>query len=430
MQYKKQLLKNKIRVLSVPSKGTKAITVLVLFKVGSRYETLKLNGASHFIEHLFFKGTKKRPTTLAISRELDGVGAEYNAFTGKDYTGYYIKISSEHLKLALDMLSDMLLHSKFDAKEMAREKKVIIEEINMYRDNPMMHIEDMIEELVYCGNTLERPIGGTKETMTKMKREDVLKFKKSYYNPTRTVIGVAGNFDKNILKEVEHYFGSSAKWDMEDKNSIQQFDQFAPKDACPKISIDFKPTEQVQLALGFPAYGLGDKRLPALKIMSLILGGTMSSRLFTEVRERRGLAYFVRTQAEALEGAGDFVVRAGLDVSRIDLAIKTIVAELRKIKTRGVTEEELKRAKCTVKGRLDLSLEDSEALAAWFAKQELLEGKIKTPEEKLKELQKVKNSEIKAVAKDILKVSQINLALIGPFKDKKRFEKLLNDLKL
>lgn len=425
--YKKHILKNGIRVLAVPKKGTKAITVLVLFKVGSRYEDLKLNGAAHFIEHLMFKGTKRRPSTLDISKELDSVGAEYNAFTGKDHTGYYIKISSEHADLALDMLSDMLFSSKFDAKEMAREKNVILEELNMYRDNPIMHIEDMIEEIIFCGDTLARPIGGTKKTMTKMKRKDVLEFKNKFYNAPKMVIGIAGNLDKEAVKKAEHYFCTAPEL----KKDLQKpFGKFLPKNTCPKIKIDYKKTEQVQLAFGFPGFGLGDKKLPALKLMSLILGGTMSSRLFTEVRERRGLAYFVRSQVEPYEGAGAFVVRAGLDVSRLDLAIKTIFKELNKIKTKGVTQTELKRAKESIRGRMDLALEDSEALAAWFAKQELLEEKIKTPTEKLKEIQDVKLADIKEVAREIIDPKKLSMALIGPFKNKKRFEKILGEIKL
>ncbi|MEA3272090.1 MAG: pitrilysin family protein [Patescibacteria group bacterium] len=425
--FKKHTLKNGMRVLTVPSKATKAVTVLVLFKVGSRNESLKLNGASHFIEHLMFKGTKRRPTTLDISRELDGVGAEYNAFTGKDHTGYYIKISAEHTKLALDMLSDMLFHSKFDAKEMKREKGVILEELNMYRDNPMMHIEEIIEELVFCGNTLARPIGGTRESMIKMKREDVLTFKNKFYSPAKIVIGVAGCLDKGIMQMVEHYFCTA---DKSKKDSQKSFSDFIPTDICSNIKIDYKKTEQAQLALGFPSYGLGDKKLPALSLLSLILGGTMSSRLFTEVRERRGLAYYIRSQTESFEGAGAFVVRAGIDVARIDLAIKTILKELKKMRTAGVSSKELKRAKETVRGRLDLALEDSEALAAWFAKQELLEEKNKIPEEKLKEIYRVKVKDIKEVAQEVIKSQRLSLALIGPFKDKKRFEKILREAKL
>ncbi|NQU83970.1 MAG: insulinase family protein [Parcubacteria group bacterium] len=410
--------------MSVPSKNTKAVTVLVLFKVGSRHEPLKLNGASHFIEHLVFKGTKRRPATLDISRELDGVGAEYNAFTGKDHTGYYIKISAKHTKLAVDMLSDMLFNSKFDATEMKREKGVILEELNMYRDNPMMHIEDMIENLVFCGNTLGRSIGGTHESMIKMKRKDVLEFKNKFYDPSRIVVGVAGCQDKKTLQMVEHYF-DSAKGKQE--NNQKPFADFMPTDSCPKVEIDFKETKQVQLALGFPAYGLGDKRLPALKLLSLILGGTMSSRLFTEVRERRGLAYFVRSQTDIYESAGAFVVRAGLDISRLDLAVKTIFKELKKMKTKGVTEKEPKRAKETVRGRLDLSLEDSEALAAWFTRQELMGEELKTPDDKLKEICRVKASDIKKVAQEILIGSRLSMALIGPLKDKKRLEKLAKE---
>jgi predicted Zn-dependent peptidase len=420
--YKKHILKNGIRFLEVPYKGTKAITVLVLFKVGSRFESDPLNGASHFIEHLMFKGTKRRPTTLDISRELDGVGAEYNAFTSKDYTGYYIKITSEHLQLALDMLSDMLFHSKFDAKEMTREKKVILEEINMYRDNPIMHIEDMIEDAIFDGHTLGRPISGTKETMEAMTRASVLDFKERFYKPENIVIGIAGNVDGKISAKTQEFFGA---FKGSDKETIGEFHKFEHICGVPKVVIENKKTEQVQLALGFPSYPLGDKRLPALTMLSTILGGTMSSRLFTEVREKRGLAYSVRSQIETYEDTGAFVVRAGLDPARIELALKTILNELKKIKKNGVTSAELSRAKETAKGHMALALEDSEALAAWYAKQELMKQELKTPDEKLEKIYRVKKEDVKKVAEEIIDWKKISLVIIGPFDKKEKFEKLL-----
>lgn len=420
---KKIILKNGARVILEPYVGTEAVTVLVLFKVGSRHESKNINGVSHFIEHMMFKGTGKRPNTQLITRELDGLGAEYNAFTAKDHTGYYIKINSEHKEVALDMLFDMLFNSKFDEKELNRERKVILEEIHMYKDNPMMHIEDMFEQTLFGDCPLGWSIAGDAESMGKIDRAKMLAYRNAYYFPQNMVIGIAGKIDEGVMKLVEKYFGSlpkSAKKISEIKKTI-----FTP--GVPKVSIEYKDTEQVQLALGFPTYSWWDKRVPALRLMSNILGGTMSSRLFIAVRERKGLAYRISAGIDSYEDIGVLTVGAGLDKSRIELAMKTILDELKKMATGGVTAAELKRAKENIRGRIILSLEDSEALAAWYAKEELDKHEIKTPAEKLEEIAAVTVEEIKAVAADVIKNNKVALAIIGPFKDAEPFKEILKD---
>lgn len=401
----------------VPKKNTKAITLLVLFKVGSRYEAPKLAGASHFIEHMMFKGTKRRPTTLDISRELDEVGAEYNAFTGKDLTGYYIKSAGQHFNLGLDILSDMLFNSKFDSKEFKREKGVIVEEIRMYFDNPMFHIEDMIENLVFKGNTLSRNIAGNAKSVLKMSRKAMLDFKNKYYQPKNTVVVAAGDIKKDALKLIKNYFGAPGK-----RQFIKGFEKFSQIQKTNRFDFLRKKTEQVQLAIGFPAYCYLDKKLPALNLLSIILGGTMSSRLFTEVRERRGLAYFVKTEIQPYEDTGIFTIRAGLDPKRLNEAVQVISKEIYKIKKEGVTEEELRRAKKTIQGRMALALEDSSALASFYGKQEILEGKIKTPEDKLEEVKKVTVKDVERVAREIFDRSKLSLAIISPKKPFLRFQ--------
>lgn len=420
---KKIILKNGARVILEPYIGTEAVTVLVLFKVGSRQETKNVNGVSHFIEHMMFKGTNKRPNTQIITRELDGLGAEYNAFTAKDHTGYYIKINSEHREVALDMLFDMLFNSKFDEKELNRERKVILEEIHMYKDNPMMHIEDMFEQTLFGDCPLGWSIAGDTESMGKINRAKMLAYRNAFYFPQNMVIGIAGKIDGSIMKIVEKYFGSlpkSAKKVSEIKKTV-----FTP--GLPKVAVEYKDSEQVQLALGFPAYSWWDKRLAALRLMSNILGGTMSSRLFIAVRERRGLAYSIHAGIDHYEDIGVLTVRAGLDKSRIELAMKTILDELKKMARGGVTAAELKRAKENIRGRIILSLEDSEALAAWYAKEELDKHEIKTPAEKLKEIAAVTLAEVKAVAADVIKNNKVALAIIGPYKDAAPFRKILKD---
>ena len=406
-----------------PYIGTEAVTVLVLFKVGSRYESKNINGVSHFIEHMMFKGTGKRPNTQLITRELDGLGAEYNAFTAKDHTGYYIKINSEHKEVALDMLFDMLFNSKFDEKELNRERKVILEEIHMYKDNPMMHIEDMFEQTLFGDCPLGWSIAGDPESMEKIDRAKMLAYRNAYYLPQNMVIGIAGKIDDSVMRMVEKYFGSLPK----SAKKIAEIKKTAFMSGAPRVAVEYKDSEQVQLALGFPAYSWWDKRLPALRVMTNILGGTMSSRLFIAVRERKGLAYSVRAETDHYEDIGVLTIRAGLDKTRLELAMKTILDELKKMAKDGVTAAELRRAKENIRGRIILSLEDSEALAAWYAKEELDKHEIKTPAEKLKEIASVTSAEVKAVAADIIKNNKAALAIIGPFKDAEPFRKILKD---
>ena len=426
---KKIILKNGARIILEPYIGTEAVTVLVLFKVGSRCETKNINGVSHFIEHMMFKGTGKRPNAQIISRELDGLGAVYNAFTAKDHTGYYIKINSEHKEAALDMLFDMLFNSKFDEKELNRERKVILEEIHMYKDNPMMHIEDMFEQTLFGDCPLGWSIAGDAESMGKIDRAKMIKYRDAFYLPHNMVIGIAGKIDGSIMKVVEKYFGSLPKTlpAAGRRQKIPEIKKTVFTPGRPKVAVEYKDSEQAQLALGFPAYSWWDKRLPALRLMSNILGGTMSSRLFIAVRERRGLAYHVRAEADHYEDIGVLTIRAGLDKSRIELAIKTILDEIKKIAKDGVTTAELKRAKENIRGRIILSLEDSEALAAWYAEEELDKHEIKTPAEKLKEIAAVTLAEVKAVAADVIKNNKMALAVIGPYKDAEPFRKILKD---
>ncbi len=417
--HKKEILNNGTRVILTPLNETKAATVLVLFKVGSRYETKNIAGVSHFIEHMMFKGTARRPNTLAISRELDGYGAEFNAYTGKDHTGYYIKIAHEHLAKALDMLSDMLFNSKFDEKELQREKGVIIEEINMYEDNPLMYIEDLFEKTMFHGNTLGEDIAGSRVTVSNMSRKDMLAYKNKYYAPNGTVVCVAGKIDEKALGMVKRYFGAKKR-----SGAKYIFKKFGKLSGA-KISLHYKETEQVHLALGFLGYGYGHKDIYALQVASAILGGSMSSRLFISVRERRGLAYFVRSSVNAYEDTGALMIQAGLDKTKIDGAISLILKECKRIKEKGVTPAELKKAKEYLRGKAILNLEDSSVLADWYAKQEILTEKMLSPEEKFAKIFAVSEDDIKNVLNNVIKESKLRMALIGPFKDKKRFEKLL-----
>lgn len=419
--FQRKVLKNGLRFLTSPISGTEAATILVLCKVGSRCETREQNGVSHFIEHMMFKGTKRRPETIDISRDLDSVGAEYNAFTSRDNTGYYIKIEQDKIELALDMLSDMLRNSKFDEKEIGRESGVISEEIRMYEDNPLMFIEDLLEETMFGDHPLGRKISGDVATVKSFNRKMMLEYRDKFYQPNNTVLALTGKFDDKAVALAEKYFGEPG---VKVKPSFKKF-EFGKSESKPKLKVQFKETEQAQLAIGFPGYSHFDPEHYALQILSIILGGYMSSRLFISIREKRGLCYFIKSYANVYEDTGNLIIQSGLDKTRITSAIGAIFEELDKVVRGGVTEEELSRAKECVKGRLVLALEDSSQVADWYAKQELLLGEILTPEEKLKKVFAVTAGDIKKVAKDVIQKKKMSIALIGPFRDETPFAKFL-----
>lgn len=404
-------LANGARVVLAPFAGTEAAAILVLFKIGSRNEDLPVWGGSHFIEHLMFKGTERRPQTVDISQELDRYGAQYNAYTGKDLTGYWVKIAAPQLPVAIDLLNDMLFHSKFDAEEMDREKKVIIEEIKMYEENPIMHIEDLLEEAMFDGHVLGRNIAGTADSMRAMTREDVLRYRDQFYRPENMVIVAAGNLAPNVLELVEGTFGTVAKHEGEIPADVVLGNEAAQG----RIRFQKKDVEQVQLSLGFPTVGRDHADEAPLKLLASILGGTMSSRLFVEVRERRGLCYTVRAGTDAYQDVGMLTVRAGLDVARLQEAMQVIVEEIRKVVRDGVTEAELRMVKDNVRGGLSLALEDSSDRAEFYGRQLLFLGKVDEPQDRLAKFDAVTLEDVARVAKTYLRFDRMSLAAIGPF---------------
>ncbi|HNZ86495.1 MAG TPA: pitrilysin family protein [bacterium] len=404
-----------------PLRETNAISVLVLVKTGSRYENEKNNGVAHFIEHLLFKGTKKRPNSLFISKELDGVGADYNAFTAKDKTGYYIKASKEYLELALDILSDMIFNSKFDNIEIERERGVIIEEINMYNDNPLINMDSLIEESVFFGHALGRQISGKVKNLQSISREDILKFYKKYYKRENMLIGISGNFDENIAKRLIDKYFKITNFD-----NAKNFDVFNLSQKSTRIKLIEKNTDQIHLAIGFPGLKYEDKYDKALELLSVILGGNMSSRLFLKIREKLGLCYYIRCENSNYEDTGIFSILTGLDKSRIEEAIKNIFKEINKFLEKGVTDSELKMAKEFLRGKLMLRMEDSMNVIAFYCKQLLLKSEYKNIEEIISEFDKVTKQDIITVGKKIFRKDKINFAVISPHKDKKYFEDLIN----
>jgi len=418
--YKKTTLKNGLRIITIPMKNTRAVSVLALVGTGSKYEEKGINGISHFLEHMFFKGTNKRPTALKVAETLDEVGGNYNAFTGKELTGYWAKVDSKHLNIALDWVSDIFLNSKFEQKEINKERGVIIEEFNMYLDTPMAYIDDLWEKLLY-GN---QPAGwltiGNKKNIRSFKRKDFLNYFRGHYSARNSVICVAGDIErKKIEEKIKKYFKKIRTAIPKTKLKVIE------KQKEPRILIHYKKTDQAHIYLGVRAYDIFDHRRFAQAIMATILGGFMSSRLFTSIREKRGLAYYIRTLSESTTDTGCLVTKAGIDNRKIKEAIKLILKEYEKLKETKISETELRKAKDYLKGTLTLSLESSDAKASFYAGQEVLKGKISTPKEKFSALEKVTSEDVRKVAREIFKDRGLNLALIGPFKNKNEFKEIL-----
>lgn len=423
MKFEKITLPNGLRIILAPNGGVESATTLVMVGAGSRYENAKNSGVSHFLEHMAFKGTKSRPTAREISTLIDGIGAESNAFTGKEMTGYYIKSASSHVPLALDILSNMLTESLFKEEEIEREKGVIVEEINLYNDTPMRNIGNVYERLLYGDTPMGWDIAGRKETVTKFNRKDFIDYMDSLYSADNMVVVVAGNFDKDkILKEITKRFSSLKKFKTVGKDKV------IDSQSKPLVALMKKTTDQAHFALGVRTVGLSDEkdRYP-LSILSSILGGGMSSRLFYEVRERRGLSYYVRTNTDEYTDVGYMATFVGADPKRLTEAIKVVRDEYRKIIDDGeINEDEVKKAKEYSKGHFVLSLEDSQSVAVLYAMQEILEGKIDSPEKIIEDIEKVTLEDIKRVTKKFVDTKNLSLAVIGNFEEKSKFEKLLD----
>ena len=407
----KRILSNKLTVLTVPQPSTETVTVMVLVPVGSRHEVPSNNGISHFLEHLMFKGTERRPSTLELTKQLDAVGAEYNAFTAKDTTLYYIKVAASQLELALDLFSDMLFHSLFDPTEIDRERGVILEELNMYEDNPLMHVDTLFEMSVFGEhNSLGYDIGGKKDNIRKLPRQAFINYKKRHYSPAAMHLVIAGNIDKRAQRWIQHYFG-----DQPAGLGKPSFKTFKPYQKKLQFRHKYKDTQQTQIAMGTPAIGLkSGQEMATLSVLSTILGGNMSSRLFISIRERQGLCYVVHSEVSPYVDTGAFMIQAGVDNQRVEPAIVAIVEELQKIKTDLVSTEELMNAKTCIAGHTALKMEDSSALAGFYGKQSVLLGTLNSPKQKLARTNKVTRDDIRRMARKLLHLQQLNIASIGP----------------
>jgi predicted Zn-dependent peptidase len=416
--FERTRLSNGVRVLTAPMDHAQSVACFVMLAAGSRYETAETNGIAHFAEHMFFKGTERRPTARAIAGEIDGIGGEFNAFTGKEYTGYYVKCAAESRDVALDVLVDMLRNSRFEPEEIEREKGVIIEEMNMYFDTPRDYIGSVYESLLYGDQPLGWDVIGRKETVRSATRETFTSYLDRWYRPERMVIGLGGRLGDGLVERLDQLFG-----DLETRDTGLADPVVLPENGRP-VKIHTKQSDQAQIVIGARSYPIGHPDRYALQLVATVLGGGMSSRLFTEVRERRGLAYYVFGTNHSYTDAGSLYAQAGVDLNRIDDAVKTIVDELRKIASEPVPPEELEKARSYAKGRFVLQLETPRGLIVFGLRREVLLGEADEPEDVLAGLSAVTAEDVQRVAADVLG-GRLHLALIGPFDDPTRFEPLL-----
>lgn len=421
MQFSKKVLPNGLRLITVPMKDNPTVTVLVLVEAGSKYETKEINGVSHFLEHMCFKGTEKRPKAIDIVRELDGIGSQYNAFTAQEMTGYFAKSDRRHFVKILDVVSDIYLHSTFPETELEKEKGVIVEEIRMYQDMPTRHIHDVLMELLYKDQPAGWDIAGSEATVRSTTREGMVAYRGKHYVSGATCVVVAGNVDETeVASKVEQSFSKMPSGRKHQKTAVKE----TQKESC--ISIKYKETDQVHLALALRTFNLYNDDMPAMKVASTILGGGMSSRLFQKMRDELGICYYVGAAHESFTDHGFLEVTAGVPAKRLEEAIAALMEELRLLKQEPVEKEELARVKEYLIGNMYLGLESSDSLAEFYGYQEIVRKPLLLPKEVGEKIREVKSQDIKRLLDKYFVSSGLNLALIGPLKNKKELEKLLH----
>jgi predicted Zn-dependent peptidase len=419
--FERRTLGNGLRVLTAPLDHAQSVACFVMLAAGSRYERAENRGIAHFAEHMFFKGTERRPSSRDLTSLVDGIGGEFNAFTSKEYTGYYVRCAGADRNTALDVLLDMLRHSKFDPEEIDREKGVILEEMNMYMDTPRDHIGAVYENLMFGDNPLGWEVLGTKETIKDSTRETFMSYLDEWYTADRMVIGVSGMVGKDLDAMLEELLG-----DMKPNGSNKPAAAELDRPTGPRVSVFHKDADQAHLILGVPSFPIDHPDRYALQMLSAVLGGGMSSRLFIEVRERRGLAYYVHGINHSYTDAGSLFAQAGVDLKRIDEAITVIVEQFKRMADERVPDDEFEKVRSMVKGRFVLRTENPQGLIMYGLNREVLEGEALEPAELLKKIDAVKAEDVQRVAKNLIADDKLHLAVIGPFDDEERFSKLLS----
>lgn len=420
MKFSKKVLPNELRVITVPMTDNPTVTVLCLVEAGSKYETKEISGLSHFLEHMCFKGTEKRPKSIDIAGELDRLGAEYNAFTAQEFTGYYAKAATRHLDTILDVVTDIYQHSTFPREEMEKEKGVICEEINMYQDVPQKHVQDVVMELLYGDTPAGWNIAGTKETVQSFSRDNFVDYHGKHYVSGKTVVVVSGNINESeVFGKVEHAFASMKTGKHHDKIKVDDTQSDVG------ITLEYKETDQTHFVLGVRSFDTYHASNPIIRVMSTVLGGGMSSRLFQKVRGEMGAAYYVGAGNDTFTDHGFFQVASGVDSKKTFDVISAILSEMKRLKTEPLSKEELRKAKDYMGGGLLLGLESSDDLAEFYGYQEILRKNVKTADEVLSEIEKVSVEDVLSVANQIFTTERLNCAAVGRYKDEAPFREIL-----
>ncbi len=423
MNYKKHTLANGLRVIVTPFKNLKSVTITVWAGVGSRYEADRVAGISHFLEHMVFKGSKKRPTAREISEAVDAFGGEFNASTSKDYTNFYIKSRSAVAETAMDVLADMILNPFIRAEDLERERGVILEEISMYEDTPTAHIGDIFENLIFKGHDLGRDIIGLRETVKSITREDFEAHRAKYYYPENMLVTIAGGItEDDALRLVKKYFGK-----LKSKKEEIEIDTYSITQEKPQLKLDSQKKEQAHFIVGFPSFHKTHQDRYVQSVLGSILGGGMSSRLFTEIREKRGLAYSVRSSVEHFVDTGYFETYTGVEPKNATKALKIILDQSYGLANGKypLTKGELSKAKEFVKGHMALAMEDTRFINHFFGEEELIASRIVTPEDAFAKIDLVTEEDIYRVSREIFNPNRVNLAIIGPFKFDDKFAKII-----
>lgn len=407
-------------MLAVPMADNPTVTVLVLVETGSKYEVKAKNGLSHFLEHMCFKGTTTRPNTSDLSKELDTLGCEYNAFTGQEFTGYYAKGKAADFVKLLDVVSDLYLNPLLKEDEIEKEKGVIVDEINMYDDMPMQKVHEVWMNLLYGDQPAGWTIAGERGVVRGMSRKDFVAYRKAHYVAGATTVIVSGNVDASAaFKEVAKKFKGIAEHKKKGKKKTREV-QIAPQ-----VAVRHKETDQTHFILGVRSFPVYDKRNPALSVLGGVLGSGMSSRLFRKLRDEMGVGYYVRAGNSASTDSGYFAVSAGVANDRLEEVLRAVVAELQSLKNNLVPEDELSKVKEHLVGMMYLGLESSDDLAEYYGVQEVLHRELRTPKEREQIIRAVTALDVQKMARTIFITKNLNLALVGPFKDGKKLTSIL-----
>lgn len=408
MKFSRTVLPNGLRLITVPMKESATVTVMALVEAGSKYETKNISGLSHFLEHMCFKGTTVRPRAIDISHELDAIGAQYNAFTSQEFTGYFAKSAKQHFGKILSVVSDLYLNPAFPAAEIEKEKGVIVEEINMYRDLPQRHVQDIFLGLLYGDQPAGWNIAGTPERVRAMTRADFVAYRNKHYVSGATTLVIAGAITEEAARAgAEEAFAGMHAGAKHPKTAVVEAQR------APQLLVEERKTDQTHFVLGFRAFNAYDKKLPALKLLAGVLGAGMSSRLWQKMREELGICYYVKTDTDALTDHGLLTVSAGVDKNRVEEAARAILAECVKVRTEPLSDKELQKVKDCLTGNMYLSLESTDELAEFYGMQEILRKELKRPAEVAKNIEQVNGSAVQEVAREIFKPERLNLAIVG-----------------